>query len=309
MFKRIARSLLTGVSNSRLHIFFLSRLKPRLRGLDKPRKGVGRIYFHPGKYISLLSRFNKSNAEVFKLTGFLFLRQFRMRLNINEYTQCGYFFGFLDDNLISMIKKGGGVFVDIGSNVGMYSLLASQVFDKLFAFEPSKYTFRLLEENIKLNDDIVNITTVNKALSDQVGTVNLHHNPLNNGGASLASHADSSKKAHSDYNWNIVEEVSMDTIDSLFSGMNVGDIDLMKIDVEGHEISTIKGASETIKRHNPALYVEVSGDREKTIEIYNLLPPGYYAYLPDDRKKISIEDYHIPSDILFVHESKRKLIL
>ena len=101
--------------------------------VSESRVGMTSDYLGPGKYVSLLSRFNRSSIEIFKLTDFSFVKEFRMKLDVNEYTQCGYFFGFLDNDLVSIIRKGGGTFVDIGANVGMYSLLSTQTFNKVFS--------------------------------------------------------------------------------------------------------------------------------------------------------------------------------
>ena len=307
MFKRFARIVIKKISNTRFAIYMLQRLTD---GESNQRVIGGDIQHNNSfyyKFITSIARFNKSEREIFKVANFFFIRNFSMKLNINEYTQCGYFFGIVDCDLLSIISKGKGIFIDVGSNVGIYSLAASQTFDKVFAFEPSEVTFNLLNQNISLNES-GNITIMRVRLSNETSMVNLYHNPLNNGGASLNEPSKNAINNHIDYNWNNVESVKTDKMDNVFGNIN-GDINLIKIDVEGHEISVIKGGLEIIKLHNPLIYAEVSGDYEKVVEIIDLLPPTYFAYSLVDNKDLSTVNYHIPSDVLFLPESKRSYLI
>lgn len=70
----------------------------------------------------------------------------------------------------SRLKKKMRV-VDIGANIGYYTLLAARLVGRkgqVFAFEPTPYTIRILRENIKLNK-LRNILLSDKAVSDRSG--------------------------------------------------------------------------------------------------------------------------------------------
>jgi FkbM family methyltransferase len=302
-----ARKIVKKISNT---WFFYNMFERFLNKNDKQvvingeRSNISFFY----RFITLIARFNKSGS-FFKTTKFFFKEEFSMRLDANEYTQCGYLVGIVDNDLLSLFDRveNKGVFVDIGANVGIYSLSASQVFNKVYSFEPSSATFHLLKQNIILNKSD-NITAMNMALSNTIGVVDLHHNPLNNGGASLNKPGNDTIRKHADYDWSRTESVKVDKLDNVCSNID-GRIDLIKIDVEGRDISVIKGGLEIIKLHNPLIYVEVSGDYEKVVEIIDLLPPTYFAYSLVDNKDLSTVNYHIPSDVLFLPEGKRSYLI
>ena len=92
MFKRFARIVIKKISNTRFAIYMLQRLTD---GESNQRVIGGDIQHNNSfyyKFITLIARFNKSEREIFKVANFFFIRNFSMKLNINEYTQCGYFF-------------------------------------------------------------------------------------------------------------------------------------------------------------------------------------------------------------------------
>jgi FkbM family methyltransferase len=91
---------------------------------------------------------------------------------IASHRRCGvsaliYSQGLYDYNnmqLIQHLLKSGGTFVDIGGNIGSYALIASeQKLAKVHVFEPHPVTFRLLRQNIELNQRS-NVTLHNVAL-------------------------------------------------------------------------------------------------------------------------------------------------
>jgi FkbM family methyltransferase len=68
--------------------------------------------------------------------------------------------------------KAGQTFVDVGANVGYYSILASKLGAKVLAFEPSKDNRELLEHNIKDND--CDVQVFSQALSNENGSAILY---------------------------------------------------------------------------------------------------------------------------------------
>ncbi len=88
-----------------------------------------------------------------------------------------------ETRLILEHVKPGMTVVDIGANIGYYTLLmARQVgpAGKVFAFEPDPFNFSLLEENVRSNG-YKNVTLINAALSERTGTVQLAINSSNRG--------------------------------------------------------------------------------------------------------------------------------
>src|SRR5687768_15349578 len=96
---------------------------------------------------------------------------FYMLLTPSEHIQQQLFwYGYYEKPLGDLIKKilqPGNVFLDIGANIGYFSLLAAnnEPTSKIISFEPVKKLFRDLEENISINN-IKNITALNVAIGD-----------------------------------------------------------------------------------------------------------------------------------------------
>ena len=150
------------------------------------------------------------------------------------------------------------IVVDVGANVGTYSLALSHVVvpkGKIHAFEPQRIIFNMLAGSIALNS-ITNVYCYNQAIGDTEGLIEIpqfdYNQPLNFGsvefGPSQVEQLSQSRK----YDPESVEHVPITTIDR-FDWKRV---DLLKVDVEGMEVQAILGAHRTIQQCRPLLYVE-----------------------------------------------------
>ncbi|HQN16557.1 MAG TPA: FkbM family methyltransferase [Bacteroidales bacterium] len=176
------------------------------------------------------------------------------------------YFGF-EQIEISFVKKflrSGDVFIDIGSNVGLYSLNASKIIGaegKIYAIEPTPITFNRLLQNINLNK-FENIVPLNIGLSKSKTFMDFNisddgHDAWNSF-ASLPEQF-SSKKIN----------VEVNTLDSLISENNIKNISLIKLDVEGWEKFVLEGSSNLLKQDNsPTFIVEFTET--------NAFSAGYY---------------------------------
>lgn len=132
--------------------------------------------------------------------------------------------------------------IDVGANLGWYALLfgvLSAGKADVYAFEPEPNNFELLTKNIQLNGSR-NVHAVQKALSDHCGPVTLYrHNANNLGRHSLIP-----------MNEGDVIDVESTTIDHFVASNRLEQrpVKLLKIDVEGLEISVLRGAAETLSR-------------------------------------------------------------
>lgn len=134
----------------------------------------------------------------------------------------------------------GDTFVDVGANVGWYTLLAAKIVGaqgRVIAFEPEPRSFGYLKENVALNG-LSNVTLVPKALLDKDGTITFFVHQSNKGAHSVAKSADRPSAIE-------VEAVTFDGYAKTLGGP----IHLIKIDTEGAECHILKGMMQTLKAH------------------------------------------------------------
>lgn len=136
--------------------------------------------------------------------------------------------------------KPGDVALDIGANIGWYSLLLGNLMPKdsaIFAFEPDPLNFELLTHNIKLNQ-VSNVTPVNCALSDKKELKKLYRYSSKNLGR------------HSLLDINEGESVDVEAV-ILDDYLGEHDVDFyrikfLKIDIEGYEYFALCGANKVL---------------------------------------------------------------
>lgn len=163
--------------------------------------------------------------------------------------------GKVDDAIdhLSEISNGNSTAVDIGANRGLYTYPMRSVFDTVHAFEPIKEHVECLEHL----GSSVNVHNV--ALSDEEGEAILHI-PTKNGSYFTGW---SSLEPGEQEIYATCEErsVKVSTLDSF----NLEEVGLIKIDVEGHELTVLRGAESTIRRCKPHLLIEVWSKNRKEV--------------------------------------------
>ena len=135
------------------------------------------------------------------------------------------------------LVKEGMVVLDIGANVGYYSLIVAQLVGEkgaVFAFEPAPDNLALLARNIKVNG-FSNITPVPKAVSNKTGKGRLF---LGNDTVSHSMYERHEKGSI---------EIEVTSLDVFMENIN-RPVDLVKIDVEGSEMRVLEGMLETIRK-------------------------------------------------------------
>ena len=140
--------------------------------------------------------------------------------------------------------------VDVGAQAGAFTLLAKYVPNStVYAFEPCKYVYDDLVDNVNLNN-LLNVKTYNMALSDKEGEGTLNVSHLQQGLSTLAPDPLRFEKTHSDQ-----ETVKLTTLDAMFYDKSIR-VDFMKIDTEGWEYCVLKGGEKTIKEYKPVIFLE-----------------------------------------------------
>lgn len=140
------------------------------------------------------------------------------------------------------LKKPGAVFVDIGANIGYFTMLASRIAARVIAFEPNPQNLELIRASVE-HSKVKNVTLHPYALSDCARDVRLFTVGSNGAIVTALSLIQDS---------NITARAV--TGDSLLGGEPR--IDLMKMDVELHEAMALRGLERTIRRHRPEIIFE-----------------------------------------------------
>jgi len=150
--------------------------------------------------------------------------------------------------LLSGFVHRGGTALDIGANIGYYTLLLSQLVGEnglVVSVEPHPDNVHLLELNLRLNR-VTNAKVIPVAVSDEVGTAEMFVSDGSNWHSLHPTERTGQKTI-------LVPTVTIDTI-----AQQIGrPIDLIRMDIEGWEIKALLGAEETLKRDQPALVIEV----------------------------------------------------
>lgn len=177
----------------------------------------------------------------------------------------------------------GRSFLDIGANVGSYSLAMAklQCIKSVNAFEPMPTLYKELIQNVQLNNLADNVTPCQIALSDRSGTARFGVISSYSGANGIVDTlAGGDKKLDSQIS------VGVESLDLFFEKVSLPDGPcFIKIDVEGHERAVLVGASEFLHR-DCILQVEVLSGEQRPDNVDALLAEyGYSCFwaIGDDR--------------------------
>ncbi|GGG14614.1 hypothetical protein GCM10011344_14060 [Dokdonia pacifica] len=158
---------------------------------------------------------------------------------------------------IKLIKK-VGVFLDVGTNIGYYSILGGKFNPKLkvIAFEPSEGPMIYASENVRINNLEASIQIEPLALSNTTGELDFYNvtNPKFPTIYNLSGeHNLTTSKDKLNY-----AKVKADGImlDQYFDEKKINKVDLMKIDTEGSEYLILEGAQKVLDTHRPIVICE-----------------------------------------------------
>ncbi len=167
------------------------------------------------------------------------------------------------------VLSGGGLFLDVGANVGTYTIWAAECGAEVIALEPAADTYRLLRENVALNG--YQVTAIQAAVGAECGT------------ARFTAGLDAGNRLDPDG----AVQTRLVTIDSLVGGRHVAG---MKVDVEGFEIDVLQGCTRALsERRIGLIQLEwnqmsqrvLGSDRRPVADL--LARHGYELFRPDAR--------------------------
>lgn len=160
-----------------------------------------------------------------------------------------------EPTVFAALKSGanaGGVVLDVGANIGMYSLLMARWVGEsghVYAFEPAPEPLQALREHVSLNDLSDRIEVIGQAVSDASGEATFYAH-ASNGENSL--NPDYAKRV------SVAEavRVPVTTIDEFCRDREIRPT-LLKIDIEGFEFHALHGAAETLSKYRPTVIIEL----------------------------------------------------
>ena len=159
-----------------------------------------------------------------------------------------------------LLREAPGLVLDIGANTGIFTFLAvaASAGVRVCAFEPLETARQFLHANISCNPETGSRIAVEPfALSRMRGIVPFFET-INDQG--LISTSSTLEQGHAvQVGSYIRHEIPAETLDDWVEASNKEPIQLIKIDVEGHEHAVIEGGRKTIGRHRPIIIVEVLG--------------------------------------------------
>ena len=141
--------------------------------------------------------------------------------------------------LVEKLLKKDDVVLDIGANIGYYTLIFARLAKEVFAVEPDPYTFKLLKKNVASNN-YKNVELFQAAVTNYTGNCKLYLSNKNRSNNRIYDANENSR----------VLTVPTIKLDDYFKGK----IDFIKIDVEGAEGMVMSGALNILQKMTSLAY-------------------------------------------------------
>lgn len=228
------------------------------------------------------------------LYSFLFARAFFYRFNKLIYFLSLKGLGILNHESNKMsgeeyfIKKyvakiGKGIVLDVGANIGNYSksIRKSNKDIDIYAFEPHPVTF----QKLSINTSNLGIKTFNVGIGRKTGMLYLYDYANNDGSSHASLYKDVIENIHKSEA--VKHEIDIIDLDSFAEKNSIEQIDLLKIDTEGHELEVLKGFEQHIKANKVKLIHFEFNEMNIASKVFfkdfwDILPNyDFYRMLPD----------------------------
>lgn len=204
---------------------------------------------------------------------------------------------FISKILKSYVKYPTPILLDVGANVGKYTLELSRVFPdaKIFSFEPNRNTFEILRENVKDKSECIN---AGLGSEKKIGKIYTYADNITSSHAS--TYSDVFEVFHAAENV-ISLDFEMITIDDFCTQQGIEEIDLLKIDTEGNELEVLKGSKRMLTEEKIKIIQFEFGEcdvfsRVFLRDFYEMLP-NYKIYRLNSDSLISLFEYKSTNEI------------
>jgi FkbM family methyltransferase len=147
--------------------------------------------------------------------------------------------------MMRSFRRPGGIVIDCGAHIGLYSLKIAKFSQKVISIEPERRNFHYLILNIRLNKLVERILPLKFAISDKKGFALLFKTKYS--GIHSIIHVD---------NYIETEEIKTISLDILIRKLKLDNVEILKLDVEGAELLALRGLkNEAVKVKNIVLEV------------------------------------------------------
>jgi FkbM family methyltransferase len=188
----------------------------------------------------------------------------------------------------------GMVFIDVGANIGYFTLLAGQHLvhsGRVFAVEPNPSVAEQLRQNVA-RSGLSNVTVVEAACSDSD-----ERRPFYLADISHTGNTGQSSLSRENAQTETWVQVNCLTMDQLVESTKATRVDLVKIDVEGAEMSVLRGMTRTLTCFRPKLIVEI---HPRNLESFGIKPVDVIGFVERFQYHVAqIKNEEVASDYFF----------
>ena len=202
--------------------------------------------------------------------------------------------------------------LDIGANIGQYSLIAGKMGHQVVAVEALQRHVSMLHKSIQLNNIQDNVVLVHNALSNSRKTVSIAHIKGNYGGSFLvnSSSVESPNEVTNDIETNVpVQSIFMDDLLEVIPFKKA----VLKMDIEGHEPYAILGGKKLFEEIQiPYIFMEFGQlttqhyetRKDETRKMLTFLRSRQMVAYDFQWKPLPPDDFHMwPWDVYFKHQN------
>jgi len=241
-------------------------------------------------------------------TNFTIIDGHKMFLDIHDTLNLSTdkIFEPFETKIVKKSIKKGDVVLDIGANIGYYSLIFAKLIGqqgKVFSFEPEPSNFKLLKKNVEINN-YNNIILQNSAVSNNNGKIKLYLSHEQSGTHRIFP----STICSEDF-----VEVDMIRLDDYFENYLLKEkISFVKIDVEGAELGVLEGMRSILEaNHKLQILIEFipPNIREfgaNPMDVLNLLENYNFKIYLLNNKTLKMEEIHEKNNLLKKYENHKE---
>lgn len=183
-------------------------------------------------------------------------------LDLNEGIDLSIFlFGSFEPNVVtyySQVLDNAAVAIDIGANIGAHTLRMAELCGEsglVVAVEPTGWAFNKLTKNLALNPLLRSRI---RAVQAFLGPSSDHSLPLEVCSSWPMNVSSNSKDGRSEGRSHSTVGAISTSLDELVNQIRIPKLNLLKLDVDGHEFDVLFGASKALSRFKPAVVIELA---------------------------------------------------